>query len=113
MHSNSLDADGLVSVALFGSANGARMEIDNELASARRNSGGFTVFMVAGIPAAHGFAVSGRGSAGYNVVFTDAPTSISSASASPPAPRTTARTAQTIAAATALYRRVYALGSGH
>jgi hypothetical protein len=89
------------------------MEIANEVASARRSSGSFTAFAVAGIPAAQGFALSGRGTAGYNVVFSDGPyvylvgIGYRADTAKHPS------NAQAIASATALYRRVHALRSGH
>jgi hypothetical protein len=113
LQSSRLDADALVSVALFGSAHGARTEIDNEIASARRSSGSFTAFTVAGIPAARGFALSGRGTAGYNVVFSDGPYVYLVGIGFRAGTAKHHSNAQAIAAATALYRRVHSLGSAH
>jgi hypothetical protein len=106
LQSGRLGADALVSVALFGSTHGARTEIDNEIASARRSSGSFAAFTVAGIPAARGFTLRGRGTAGYNVVFSDGPYVYLVGIGFRAGTAT-----QAIAAATAFYRRVHSLGS--
>jgi hypothetical protein len=113
LYSNRHDADALVSVALFGSAHDARTEIENEIGSARRSANSFAAFPVPSIPAARGFALSGRGSAGYNVVFTDGPYVYLVGIGFAAAGAKHHSNAQTIAAASALYRRVHALGSGH
>jgi hypothetical protein len=113
LHSTRLDADAVVSVALFDWTGGARTEIGNELASAHRNSRTFEAFPVAGIPGARGFALSGRGSNGSNVVFQDGRYVYVVGIGFPAGSAARSSNAQAIAAATALYRRVHALGSAH
>jgi hypothetical protein len=107
LHSASLNADALSVVALYKSTDGAQAELLDELAAARRGPAGFTTFPVAGIPGARGFALTGGGSQGYNVAFTDGPylhlagVGFAAGAASHPSK------AQLIAAAAALYRRVH------
>jgi len=113
LHSNRLDADALVSVALFGSAHDARIEIANEIASARRSAGSFAPFPVASIPTARGFALRSPGIAGYNVVFADGPYVYLVGIGFVAGTAKHRSNGQTIATATALYGRVHALGSAH
>lgn len=57
LYSLSLRAQGVVSVARFSSEDGARAEIQQELAAARRSPGRFASYRVAGVPGAHGFTI--------------------------------------------------------
>ena len=70
LHSTVQHANATSVAAKFRTAQGARHDVERQLASARQ-VGAVTTFAVLGIPGALGFTRSARGTAVYRVIFTD------------------------------------------
>jgi hypothetical protein len=106
LHSRTLNADALSVAAQFKTAKGARAEVPAELSYFRTRIGAYKPFNVPGIPGAHGYASTGGGATGYNVLFSDGPfqylvgTGFSSSAKKAPSK------AELIAVAAKLYHRV-------
>jgi hypothetical protein len=100
LHSSALGADAVSAVAELGSADGARREVQDEYAAARRSADGVAEFRVAGLPGARGFTLDDHGTETQTVLFSDGRFQylVRAGAAS--------RT-QVIAAARSLYRRVH------
>jgi hypothetical protein len=64
-------ADAVSVVAQFSDTSGARHEVQDEFASARRSAHGFAAFSVPGVPGARGFTLRDRGRETYSVLFSD------------------------------------------
>jgi hypothetical protein len=69
LYSMALRAQGVASVARFGSEHGARAEAARELAAARQSPGRFSSYRVAGMPGAFGFMIDRGTVVERDVVF--------------------------------------------
>lgn len=107
LHSSTTGADALSVVAQFRTAQGARDQVQAEIASARETAGTYTSFPVPGIPGARGFTLGDGVARGHNVVFSDGPFQYLVGIGFPVGAEDAVTRAQVIAAATALYRRVH------
>jgi hypothetical protein len=70
LYSPSLHAQGVSAVIQFRSGDGARSEIDREVAAARRAPGRFGRFAVGGVPGAEAFTIDRGGLRERDVAFT-------------------------------------------
>jgi hypothetical protein len=106
LRSYSLGAEASASVARYDSARGARSELENEIAAARRHARTYTAFPVPDIPGARGFTLSGN-TKRLNVGFTDGRYLHRLSVGFPSSATQQPSKAQVVAAATALYQRIH------
>lgn len=101
-------ASGLSEVAQFPSDQAARAELAGEIAEDKAGSGGpYKAFAVPGIPDAHGFGLIAGGSGGVNIAFVKGPYFyLVGQEVGPGTGAVSSNTANLIAAAEHLYRRV-------